>query len=248
MTRIIPLSESAVIVDFGNRIDEGLNRNVLDLASALAAAPFPGLVETVPAYGSLTVFYNLPVVRKNFPGFPSAFAAVRQLLETKWVAVQRLARPETATPSTIVNIPVCYSDRFGWDWSFVCQHTGLSKIEIIRRHTMARYRVYMLGFLPGFAYLGGMDAHIAVPRRSQPRTHVEAGSVGIAGKQTGVYPLDSPGGWQIIGKTPVKFFDPAAEKPVLLRAGDVVQFYAIDEQMFADSPEWPAAVPPDVDK
>lgn len=224
-TRIFPLSENALTVDFGNRIDVTLNRQVLVLAEAIDRQPFAGLAELVPAYGSLTVFYDVWTVRKDNPTFPTAWAAMQAKVETYLADCKNYSFDDKIVSPRIIKLPVCYNLESGWDWDDVCRHTGLSREEVIRRHTAATYRVYMMGFLPGFAYLGGLDETIAVPRKAQPRTQVEAGSVGIAGQQTGVYPLNSPGGWQIIGKTSVKLFDKTAPNPVLLQAGDQVRFY-----------------------
>ncbi|MDJ1480183.1 5-oxoprolinase subunit PxpB [Cytophagaceae bacterium YF14B1] len=226
--QISPLSESAIVLGFGNTIDRTLNTQVLALAEAIQASPFPGFTEVLPAYSSLTVFYDIFAVRKAFPHTP-AYHTVRKIL------LDYITTDESVFHSgkdMLVKIPVCYSEVFGWDWKEVYEHTGISREEVIAIHTATIYRVYMMGFLPGFPYLGGMDSRIATPRKSQPRLKVEAGSVGIAGEQTGVYPLDSPGGWQVIGKTPVKLFDPTTNKPVLLKAGDQVQFYEIDEDTF----------------
>lgn len=226
--QISPLSESAIVLTFGNTIDPKINTKVLALAEAIQANLFPGLIEVLPAYCSLTVFYDIFTVRKAFP-HASAYHTVRKILMDYMATDLSILH---SGQDMLVKIPVCYSEVFGWDWKEVYEHTGRSREEVIAIHTATIYRVYMMGFLPGFAYLGGMDLRIATPRKSQPRLKVEAGSVGIAGEQTGVYPLDSPGGWQIIGKTPVRLFEATINKPVLLKAGDQVQFYEIDEDTF----------------
>ncbi len=227
--RIVPLSETSVLVDFGNRIDVALNQRVLALAHYLEENPFPGFIEVVPAYSSLAVFYDLLLVRKQFSSFDSAFEGLAHFLAQQ---LNTLSVGTEIVSSRIVKVPVCYGEAFGLDWAEVCLHTGLTKAEIIARHTAATYRVFMMGFLPGFAYLGGMDASISVPRKPQPRTQLPAGSIGLAGRQTGVYPLQSPGGWQIIGRTPLKLFNKTATQPVLLKTGDEVRFYAITEAEF----------------
>lgn len=137
-----------------------------------------------------------------------------------------------APPSRTVVIPVCYGGEFGPDLEEVARFHGMTEDEVIAIHAQGRYRVYMIGFAPGFAYLGGLSPEIATPRRATPRTHVPAGSVGIAGNQTGVYPLATPGGWQIIGRTPLALFRPHHEEPSLLRAGDIVQFCPITEEQY----------------
>jgi KipI family sensor histidine kinase inhibitor len=132
-----------------------------------------------------------------------------------------------------VEIPMCYGGKFGPDLAAVAAHTGLSEAEVIRRHSAGSYRVFLLGFVPGFAYLGGLDPQLATPRRETPRARVEPGSVGIAGTQTGVYPLAAPGGWQIIGRTPLSLFRPQETPPTLLHPGDRVRFRVVEPQEFA---------------
>jgi inhibitor of KinA len=128
---------------------------------------------------------------------------------------------------------VCYGEKYAWDINEIAKEKSIPVDEIIRLHTAKKYRVYMIGFLPGFAYMGEVDEKIAIPRKAQPRTSVEGGSVGIAGMQTGIYPIDSPGGWQIIGKTPLKLFDKERDDPVLLKPGDEIEFYSITENEFS---------------
>jgi inhibitor of KinA len=222
--KIFSISENALTIDFGNRISLELNEKVIQLADFIEENKFAGLVELVPAYSSLTVFYDLMTVRKDFSGFPNAFLAVQNLVEK---SLKNLSKVKKNEPR-LVKIPVNYSDEFAPDLEFVANRAGLSKDEVVKIHHSAIYRVFMIGFLPAFAYLGEVDERIATPRRQTPRTKIAKGSVGIAGKQTGIYPLESPGGWQIIGKTDLEMFQPENDEISLLKTGDLVNFYDIN--------------------
>lgn len=221
MTRIFPLGESALTVEFSDQISPEINDQVVSLAQYFDENNFPGFVETVPAYASLTIFYDVLTVRKNFSEFSSAFAAVENLVG------KALANLKKATKrhDRLIEIPVCFDEAAAPDLAFVAETNNLSIRDVVKIFTDSIYRVYMLGFLPGFAYMGEIDARIAAPRKSAPRLLVPPGSVGIAGRQTGIYPLASPGGWQIIGRTSVEMFTPAAASPTFLRSGDRVKFY-----------------------
>lgn len=219
--KIFPLGAGALTVEFGNEISESLNQKAINLSAYFEQNPFQGFVETVPAYASLSIFYNVFAVRKNFPQFATAFDAVKNLAEK---ALQNSAEITGSEPR-IVEIPVSFDAESALDLDFVAEISNLKPEEVIRIFTAKTYRVFMLGFLPGFAYMGEINARIAAPRRQTPRVEVAKGSVGIAGKQTGIYSLASPGGWQIIGKTEIELFTPEAEKPAFLQAGDLVKFY-----------------------
>jgi inhibitor of KinA len=221
--KIFPLGENALTIEFGNEISENLNLQVRKLARYFEQNKFQGFIETVPAYASLSIFYNISQVRNNFPQFATAFAAVQNLAEN---ALQNLKEIPESEPH-VVEIPVCFDEKFALDLNFVAEHNNLKPDKVIQIFTSKTYRVFMLGFLPGFAYMGEVDARIAAPRRQNPRLEVTKGSVGIAGRQTGIYPLASPGGWQIIGKTEIELFTPEAENPTFLQAGDLVKFYEI---------------------
>ena len=218
-----PLGESALLVRFGDRIDPELNRLVHALDASVRAQPAAWLVDCVPAYASLALFFD-----------PDAFdPALDPLVEaTRWVRAQiegmSSTRPGAAGRS--VEIPVRYGGTSGPDLSDVAAHAGLTAVEVIKRHTQAEYRVALLGFAPGFPYLLGLDPALAMPRLSQPRTHVAAGSVGIGGAQTGIYPRSGPGGWRLIGRTEAALFDPARDPPSLLRPGDRVRFVAVESE------------------
>lgn len=227
--RIFPLGDAAITVDFGNVIDEQINKEVITRFHELQEHPIPGMTEVIPAYSSFTVYYDILSVRRISGGNGVAFDRMKEQLET------RLQQPAhyREMNERLVKIPVCYEDEFALDIRRVAGAKNISLEELIQLHTAKVYKVYMLGFLPGFAYMGETDEKIAVPRKPQP-VSIAAGSVGIAGRQTGIYPLASPGGWQIIGRTPVKLFDAERSEPTLLQAGDNVQFYSIDKKDFIE--------------
>jgi len=220
---IRPLGESAVVVEFGNIISEDLNAQAIALYKKLIADPFAGFVEALPSYCSTTVFYDLVTIRRSFPEFPTAFSAVESLVNE--VAADVVVKTSIDRP--IHDVPVDFSASHGLDLESVAVSCGLSVSDVIEIFTSRVYRVYMVGFLPGFAYMGEVDERILQPRRREPRVKVPKGSVGIAGSQTGVYPLETPGGWQILGRTEIEFFLPNADPPSLLRPGDRVRFLAI---------------------
>lgn len=228
--RIFPINENALTIDFGNEISALLNDRVLSLAAFIEKDRFDGFIESVPAYSSLTVFYDLLQIRRNYPGFPSAFTAVKSFIESALNDLTEISNFK----SRKIKIPVCYNLEFASDLEFIANTTGLTTGEVIKIHTSKTYRVFMIGFLPAFAYMGEVDKKIVAPRRQTPRTKIEKGSVGIAGKQTGIYPLESPGGWQIIGKTPLEMFQPQSVNISFLQTGDWVNFYSISKEEFHD--------------
>jgi inhibitor of KinA len=226
--QLFSLGDSAMTLDFGNRIHEGLNLEVMTRCQQFRHQQFPGFIEAVPAYSSLTVYYDPVFIRKLLPGSGTAFDYVRERI-TEMMAVEL---PVTAVTSRLVRIPVCYDPSFGHDLEHILEEKKIGLEELIRLHTGQIYRVYMMGFLPGFAYMGEVVEQLAMARKSRPAP-TRAGSVGIAGRQTGIYPLTSPGGWTIIGRTPIELFNRNRKEPALLQAGDRVQFYAIDKYEFA---------------
>ena len=225
--KILALSDQSVVIELGNNIDELLNRKILSMESWMRAHPFPGLRDLVPAYSSLTVLYDPAALYYHCGVGQTVSGLVSQKLKEAWMQSGNEFEVESRSRS----IPVCYDPSFGLDILEMAATKNFSIDEIIHLHCSIEYRVYMLGFLPGFAYMGKVDERLVSPRRSQPR-EVAAGSVGIAGWQTGIYPLPSPGGWQIIGRTPLKLFDKTSDPPVFLAAGDVVRFYAISVEEF----------------
>ncbi len=223
--KIFPLGIDALSVEFGNEISFRLNDKAVNLAEYFKEKRFAGLIETVPAYASLTVFFDVFKVRKNFPEFATAFEAVKNLIEN---SLQNSAKLRKSKPR-LIEIPVNFSKEFALDLDFVAAQNNLTKEQAVEIFTEKTYRVFMLGFMPAFAYMGEVDERIAAPRKQTPRLIVPKGSVGIAGRQTGIYPFDSPGGWQIIGRTDFELFTPRIENPCALKAGDLVKFYASDK-------------------
>jgi len=220
--RIFPLGDSGLTVEFGQEISIALNDQAVALAKYLDNNAFQGYVESVPAYASVAVYYDPLQARASYPKQSSAFASVQELVLSA-IAQMKVA-PSAA--ENVVEIPVIFGGETGPDLDVVAEHSKLDPAEVLSIFTGTTYKVFMLGFLPGFAYLGELDNRIASPRRDTPRTLVPAGSVGIAGKQTGIYALDSPGGWQIIGRTNIEMFTPEAETPCRLSPGDHVRFIA----------------------
>jgi len=222
--RLQPMGDQALLVLFGERIDAELNDQVHQLAALIRGAGLPGVTDLVPAYASLAVHYEPgPWAERGQP-----FAVLGAELNRLWAGAARAPAPAPRR----VRIPVCYGGAFGPDLAEVARHCRLSEAELVARHSGAEYRVYMLGFAPGFAYLGGLDPALAAPRRPTPRLKVPPGSVGIAGPQTGIYPLETPGGWQIIGRSPLRLFDPGQAAPCLLNPGDRLEFFPIAPDAF----------------
>lgn len=213
--RVVPAGDAALIVEFDEVIDPIVNARAIGVAERVHAARLRGVRDVVPTFRSVAVYFD---------PLKTDYSALHALLEHE--AAQPV--PDASPSGAPIRIPVSYGRDLGPDLESVATFAGLSADEVVRRHAAGTYRVFMLGFLPGFAYMGVVDARIAAPRHSTPRIRVPAGSVGIAGAQTGIYPLDTPGGWQLIGGTPVKPFDASRAAPFLFKAGDAVQFYPID--------------------
>jgi len=225
---VYALSEKAVTVVFGNQISETLWRLVSSFNRLLKQNPFSGLITTVPAYSTLTVFFDpLKVALTDLPG-KSCYEKVAGYLKKMSHSEPDL----TVQVGNQVVIPVCYGGNFGPDILTVAQNNGLTETEVIALHSSAVYSVYMMGFIPGFAYMGGMPPGLSTPRKEVPRAAIPAGSVGIAGLQTGIYPIEIPGGWQIIGRTPLQLFNADRESPALLKGGDSITFKAITTEEF----------------
>lgn len=225
--KIYPLGDTAAIIDLGNTINITLNQKVLAIQSSIKKNPFQGLKDIIIAYSSLTLYYDPLTIKRyyNPPGTVFSWVAqqLREAFEQSILA--------SASNGHITRIPVCYDDKYGTDLSNIGAEKKLQAKEIVEIHTSRVYRVYMIGFLPGFPYMGEIDERISLKRKPQP-VQVQAGSVGVVSMQTGIYPLNCPGGWNIIGRTPLKLFDPTASNPVKLKAGDQVQFYAISKNEF----------------
>ena len=225
--KIFALGDAALIVDFGNNIDKSINKLVHSVFYRLQNKPIPGMIEAIPAYSSITICYDVLFIRNKLSKQVTAFEWISERIKEYLF----LEKNEFEVPEALINIPVCYEKEYGPDLDFVALKNNISIEEIIQCHTAITYRVYMLGFLPGFAYMGLIDEKIVSPRKQYPAP-VEAGSVGIAGRQTGIYPLNSPGGWQIIGRTPLNLFDTEKTNPVLFKSGDNVKFYSITKDEF----------------
>ena len=217
---ISPVGDCAISIDFGQVIDPKINRQIRQIIEQIKGLQLDGIIELVPTYCALLVQYDAMVY---------SYSDICRILEP---TLQESVTDSANELVTIVEIPTVYGGEFGPDLGFVASHNHLSEAEVVSIHSGTDYLVYMLGFIPGFTYLGGMDPRIATPRLSSPRTLIPAGSVGIAGEQTGTYPSDSPGGWQIIGRTPVTMYDMSKEQAALLQAGDYVRYVSIDENEF----------------
>ena len=217
---ISPVGDRAISIDFGQVIDPTINRHIRQTIERIKELQLEGIIELVPTYCALLVEYDAMLY---------SYSEICNIIEPTLEEGMANTINELVT---VVEVPTVYGSEFGPDLSFVASHNHLSEDEVISIHSGTDYLVYMLGFIPGFTYLGGMDPRIATPRLSSPRTLIPAGSVGIAGEQTGTYPSDSPGGWQIIGRTPVTMYDMSKAQAALLKAGDYVRYVPIDESEF----------------
>lgn len=217
--RFFPLGDNGILVVIGDRITEDHNRITLGLHRFLEDNEIPGITESAPAYCSLAVFYD--PLSSDYNGIVTALQDIRPKISAS-----------SGTDAKIIEVPVVYGGEFGPDLEFVAWQTGLSGQEVISLHSQNTYIVGMLGFTPGFPYLTGLHPKLTVPRKAVPRLKIPIGSVGIAGRQTGIYPVASPGGWQIIGRTPLQIFLPHRSEPFLFRAGDQVVFKAVAKNEF----------------
>mgnify|MGYP002770017458 FL=1 len=217
---ISPVGDRAISIDFGQVIDPKINRHIRQTIERIKELQLEGIIELVPTYCALLVEYDAMLY---------SYSDICNIIEP---TLDEGMTDTTNELVTVVEVPTVYGGEFGPDLSFVASHNHLSEDEVVSIHSGTDYLVYMLGFIPGFTYLGGMDPRIATPRLSSPRTLIPAGSVGIAGEQTGTYPSDSPGGWQIIGRTPVTMYDMSKAQAALLNAGDYVRYVPIDESEF----------------
>lgn len=226
--QITPLGDAALMLTLGDSINESTHRQVQAVCRALAAEPLPGVSEVVPAYTTVTVFYD---------PWKLVAAGAPEDGVIEWLSArvhERLKDPPKtarAKPRT-VEVPVCYGGEFGPDLGRVAAQAKVFPDEVVKRHSAAKYLVHLIGFAPGFPYLGGLPQELATPRHAKPRMAVPAGSVGIGGEQTGIYPQVTPGGWNIIGCTPLRLFRPEQNPPVLLQAGDEVRFKSITTEEF----------------
>lgn len=217
--RYLMSGDKGLVVEFGNEISEAVNKKVRNLYLAIQKDQMSGIYEMIPTYRSLFIQYNPMEIEVN------------SLIEKLKKIEKSLDNIDLPKPR-IIEIPTAYGGEFGEDIKFVLEHNGMNEDEVIKIHSSVDYRIYMLGFSPGFPYLGGMSEKIETPRLKTPRTKIPAGSVGIAGKQTGIYPMESPGGWQLIGRTPIKLYDPRSQTPIILQAGDYIRFVPIEKDEY----------------
>ena len=219
--RILPTGDRALTVEFGNEIDEHINARLMGFISYLSDERIKGIEEFVPSFRAVLIHYNPAIL---------SYSAMEKIVKKALEAPLH----ENTRHKRIVKIPVCYDKQYGPDIEDVAKHAGMSVDEVIKIHTATPYLVYMLGFQPGFPYLGGLDERIHTPRLETPRIKLEAGSVGIGGGQTGLYPMESPGGWRIIGVTPVRCYNPEKDKPIPYMAGDHIKFESITAEEFEE--------------
>lgn len=208
--------ECGLVIEFGAGIDPLVNKRVHQLARRIQLQFSPFVEAVVPTYRSLLILFD-----------PLRISRGDLVSKIEKLSTEREADSSVVRTGAVITIPTCYGGEFGPDLEFVARHNNIGAEEVIRIHTSTAYQIYMMGFTPGFPYLGGMSEKIAAPRLEKPRTSIPAGSVGIAGTQTGLYPVESPGGWQLIGRTPLKVFNPASGSPFLYSAGDFLQFEAV---------------------
>lgn len=209
--RLLTAGDASILVEWANEIDDAINDRVHALAQSLRNESHSEIVDLVPAYASLLVCFDPRQMTLD---------EMRRWLESALKSPPALVAPA----SRLIEIPTRYGSEFGPDLRSVAEMSGLSEEQVIRLHASVIYRVYLIGFSPGFAYLGSVPPQIALPRLDSPRTRVPAGSVGVAGRQTGIYPMETPGGWRLIGRTTERLFDPKLDPPALLRPGDRVRF------------------------
>ncbi|MFB5193447.1 5-oxoprolinase subunit PxpB [Neobacillus sp. KR4-4] len=228
---IRPLGDSALVIQLGDGISPATHERVKNLSSLLEKEPFTGLIESVPSYNSLTIYYN-PVAVYYSSSDKELSSPYKKVSAFILALLDKLGTSEISE-QRLITIPVLYGGEFGPDLEYVANYHGISVEEVIQIHSSNDYLVYMIGFAPGFPFMGGMDERIATPRKDSPRLAITPGSVGIAGKQTGIYPLETPGGWQIIGRTPLDLFLPELSPPTLLQSGDRIRYVPITLEEYA---------------
>lgn len=219
--KFLPAGDRSVVMEFGNSITPEINAKIRNMVQAIDDSKLLGISEIIPTYRSILITYNPLII--NYEDLVSNLKKMSKYLGNISDSKVR-----------IVELPTVYGGEYGPDIEFVAKHNNLTVEEVINIHSSTDYLLYMLGFTPGFGYLGGMSEKIETPRLQVPRTKIPAGSTGIAGKQTGIYPIDSPGGWQLIGRTPVRLYEPLSDPPVLLNAGDYVRFVPIEEDEYLE--------------
>ncbi len=211
--------DSSLLIQFGNEISPEINQKITATVQLMREQHIEGVLDVIPAFCSLLINYDPRVI-----SYSEITKRMKKLLKVETKAGEKRKR--------VFEIPVCYGGKYGPDLAYIAEHAGMSEEEVIALHSSTDYLIYMLGFLPGFCYLGGLDERLHTPRLATPRIKIDAGSVGIGGSQTGIYPMDSPGGWQLMGMTPVKTYDPEREVPILVEAGDYIRFVPVDEEEY----------------
>ncbi len=222
-----PFGDSALLLKFSDKISPETHHQIQQVTEAIDRNVFTGLIEYIPAFTSLTIIYNPLKVKNAYGSLLGATLTPFELVGHLVTDILTKLEAEVEDTSRTVEVPVCYGGEFGPDLEYVAKFHQLTIDEVIAIHSEPEYLVHMIGFAPGFPYLGGLSERIATPRLEAPRLIIPAGSVGIAGMQTGVYPIATPGGWQLIGRTPTQFFRPKEHPPSLLKAGDKVKFRPI---------------------
>jgi len=220
-SRFLLMGDRGLLLEFGDEISAEVNEKVRRMALAIQAESIEGMIETVPTYRSLLVLYNPLILPADE-------------LKKRLIRLEEELKQTSFPDPKLTKIPVLYGGAYGPDLEGVARHHQISPEEVVRLHCSKPYFIYMIGFMPGFPYMGELPDTLITPRLKTPRLSVPAGSVAIAQKQTGIYPMESPGGWQIVGRTPIKLFDPEKDPPALLQMGDLVQFYPISEKEFKE--------------
>jgi inhibitor of KinA len=233
---IVPLGDSALIVRVRDGFEDAPDQTLAEVLRTfrrLQDAAIPGVIELAPAYTTVAVFFDPTIVAQEGPKPDEALDWLTGRVRAAVAPHMRGGRGRAAASAVrLVEIPVCYDPEFGFDLENVAHHAQISSREVVDLHSAPEYRVSCIGFVPGFPFLAGLPRKLGTPRRATPRKEIPAGSVGIGGAQTGIYPLRSPGGWNLIGRTPLRLFDPAKKPPALLRAGDRVRFRVITREEF----------------
>lgn len=230
------LGDSAMVVQLGEGINPMIHHKIINIVDLLEAHPFEGFIESIPGYNNLTVHYD-PFEVQQHHHQPNTLQTSFDIVSSLMRHYVKKAETRSSIKNNLVEIPVLYGGEYGPDLEYVADFNQITPDEVIELHTKKDYLVYMIGFAPGFPYLGNIDKKIAAPRKKKPSQNISAGSVGIAGEQTGIYSLHSPGGWQIIGQTPVELFKPASSPPTLLKPGDEIRFIPITKEEFIDYKE-----------
>lgn len=216
---ILTAGDSSLLIQFGNEISPEINQRIKATVQLMREQHIEGVLDVIPAFCSLLINYDPRVI-----SYSEITKRMKKLLKAETKVGEEKKK--------VFEIPVCYGGKYGPDLAYIAEHAGMTEEEVIALHSSKDYLIYMLGFLPGFCYLGGLDERLHTPRLATPRIKIDAGSVGIGGSQTGIYPMDSPGGWQLMGMTPVKTYDPDREVPILVEAGDYIRFVPIDEEEY----------------